>query len=435
MGEAKEISRQEVIRLWWPLAFTWIVMGVEAPLLTSLIARLPDATVNLAAYGISISLLLFCEAPILIIVSVAIALVQDRDSMRKFWNFCVVQTLASALVMFLLSRDWVFERTIALVMELPNGTPEQVKASLLILCPVPIAVAHRRFFQGILIRKGNTRSVAWGTVGRICSIILGATAFFRWSEMSGVEIGSWALLIGVTTEAMFCRWIASEAVRELRREGPNERSRLLSNREIARFYYPLAISTVIVLTVHPIACAFLSRAELALESLALFPVLNALTIIFRSCGLAYQETAVAFLGRDPKSIGRLQECAKIIGLAASAVLAAIVFTPLSRVWFEDIGGLSPALFELGRIPAAILVLSPFVTTWVCFERAACIARGKTRLTAVSGAVELGGVALCMFVGVEVLHGVGIIVSSIGLLLAGAASGWLLTYFRKVESKA
>jgi len=435
MADSKELSRGEVLRLWGPLAFTWIVMGVEAPMLTALIARLPDSTVNLAAYGIAISLLLFCEAPVLVIVSASIALVQDRDSMQKFWNFCVVHTVAVATVMVLLSRDFIFKLTIARVMELPPGTPEQIKSSLLILSPVPIAVAHRRFFQGILIRSGNTRSVAWGTVGRISAIILSAAGFFRWSDLTGVEIGSAALLCGVIAEAVFCRWMAAEAVDELRKESAPDPTRVLHHLQIAKFYYPLAISTIIVLTVQPIVCAFLSHSKLPLESLALFPVLNSLTIIFRSCGLAYQETAVALLGRDPKAIGRLKECAKLIGFGASTALAAIVLTPLSRLWFESLGGLRPEMVELSRLPAAILVLSPLVTTWVCFERAACIARGETKLTALSGAVELGGVALCMFIGVELVQAIGIVVSSVALLLAGAASGWLLTYLRTAGTGA
>ncbi len=433
MRATTALTRFDVIRLWTPLAFTWVVMGLEAPLLTAVIARLPDPALNLAAYGIAIGLLLFCESPVLIIVSVAIALVEGPESMRRVWRFCCWNAIAVFLIMLLLALPWVFERSVGLFMVLTPEMSEQVRMSVLILAPVPLAVAYRRFFQGLLIRAGRTRSVAWGTVGRIAAIVLGASAFFHWSLISGVAIGSWALLIGVSAEAVFCRWAARGVVREISARPPSPDVAALTVRTIASFFYPLAFSTLIVLTIQPVVCAFLSRSEMALESLALFPVLSALAVIFRSCGLAFQEAAIAILRSDDKNLRVVRESCWIIGVGSSIGLGAIVLTPLARVWFEDFGGLTPQLVSMSRLPAALLVISPFITTWVCFERAFCIALGRTKLTMLSGAVELAGVALALYLGIEILHVVGIVSASVALVAAGAASGFALAYFRKAES--
>jgi len=43
---------------------TWLLMAVDGPLLTALIARMAHAELNLAAYGVAFSFALVAEAPI-----------------------------------------------------------------------------------------------------------------------------------------------------------------------------------------------------------------------------------------------------------------------------------------------------------------------------------------------------------------------------------
>ena len=45
------MNLRKVTRTWWPLAASWLLMGAELPALSAVVARLPDARINLAAYG------------------------------------------------------------------------------------------------------------------------------------------------------------------------------------------------------------------------------------------------------------------------------------------------------------------------------------------------------------------------------------------------
>jgi len=40
-----------ILKTWWPLAASWLLMGAELPALIAVVARLPDPAINLAAYG------------------------------------------------------------------------------------------------------------------------------------------------------------------------------------------------------------------------------------------------------------------------------------------------------------------------------------------------------------------------------------------------
>ena len=47
------LSYRTIFWFWLPLAGTWLMMAVEGPYLAAIIARLPNPTVNLAAFGIT----------------------------------------------------------------------------------------------------------------------------------------------------------------------------------------------------------------------------------------------------------------------------------------------------------------------------------------------------------------------------------------------
>ncbi len=77
------LSQRTIALFWAPLAATWLMMGVEAPFLAAVIARHPDATFNLAAYGVAYAFAILTEAPVIMLMSAATALVQDGHSFRS----------------------------------------------------------------------------------------------------------------------------------------------------------------------------------------------------------------------------------------------------------------------------------------------------------------------------------------------------------------
>jgi hypothetical protein len=78
--------------------------------------------------------------------------------------------------------------------------------------------------------------------------------------------------------------------------------------EISKFYYPLALTSLISLGVHPIITFFVGHSRMSLESLAVLPVINSLVFIFRSFGLSFQEVGIALMGEKYKNYS----CSKIL---------------------------------------------------------------------------------------------------------------------------
>ena len=178
-----------------------------------------------------------------------------------------------------------------------RSAPEVAAATeraLWLLVPWPAAIGYRRFYQGVLIRAGLTRRVAWGTAARLAAMACGALAA-RGAGLPGALVGAAALSSGVCVEAAATRLMAVGPVRRLAVEsaGPPVD---LSWRGLSLFYWPLALTSTLSLAIHPLVTFFMGRAASPLASLATLPVLNGLVFVFRPPALSYQEAAIALLG-------------------------------------------------------------------------------------------------------------------------------------------
>jgi hypothetical protein len=77
-----------VFSTWWPLATSWLFMGLELPAVSAALARLPDPTISLAAYGgVIFPLALLIESPIIMLLSASTALSKDLRSHELVGRF------------------------------------------------------------------------------------------------------------------------------------------------------------------------------------------------------------------------------------------------------------------------------------------------------------------------------------------------------------
>lgn len=392
-------SNRYIFFFWLPLAATWVMMALEGPFLAAIIARLADPKFNLAAYGVAFALAILIEAPVIMIMSAATALVEDALSYRKLRNFTFgLNVLATGMLVIVLLPP-VYRTLTAGVIGLPPEVSDIMYGALWFFLPWPAAIGYRRFLQGVLIRSGRTRLVAYGTVIRVIAMALTAVVLYLAFSIPGAWVGAAALGVGVTVEAVAARWMAAATIRELlgQSDPRPEGKKPLDYRRIAHFYYPLALTSVIGLAAHPMLTFFMGRALSPLESLAVFPVVHALSFMFRALGLSFQEAAIALLGNEHQHYPEIARFALWLGLASSVGLGAVAFTPLAGIWFETISGLSPELAAFAVIPTRILVPLPALSVLLSLQRAVLVQGHRTRPITVATTIEVVAIALLFVV--------------------------------------
>ena len=376
-GSGPPVDLGRVFRAWLPLAASWLLMSVELPLLAAVVGRLPDDTVNLAAYGsVVFPVALVFEAPIIMLLAASTALCTHGRAylqVRRFMRAAgAALTLAHAAVAFTPLFDVVADT----LMGIPGEVREPARLGLMIMLPWTWSIAYRRFHQGVLIRFGHGRVVWRGTLVRLAAnaaaLAFGALVM-RWP---GIAVGSVAIVTGVVCEAAFVGYCVQPVLRDAVFPAPAT-GEPLGVRSFLHFYVPLALTPLITLLIQPIGAASMARMGWPLESLAAWPAVHGVVFMARSVGMAFNEVVVSLLGA-PGAVPALRRFQRLLSGAAMSVLAVLALPPVARRWFGGVSGLPDEVAGICVVATALSVLMPGYAALQSLYQGALVRRRTTR---------------------------------------------------------
>ncbi len=392
------LSLRSIFRTWWPLAASWMLMGAELPLLSAVVARLPQPEVNLAAYGgVVFPLALIIESPIIMLLAASTALCGDYASYLKVRRFMMVAGAALTGLHIAVAFTPLYYVVAERILGVPGVIVEPARVGLMIMTPWTWSIAYRRFQQGVLIRFGHSRTVGFGTVIRLTADVAVLATGYALGTVPGIVVATAAVAAGVLSEALYAGVRVRPVVRDALITAP-PLSPVLTTRAFFTFYTPLVFTSLLSLLAQPIGSAALSRMPQALASLAVWPVVSGLVFIVRGLGVAYNEVVVALLD-ERGSVLNLRRFARLLSVFTTAVLLLLAATPLSRWWFEGVSALPPHLADLaGRalwlalpLPVLSVLQSWFQGTILYSRRTGGITEAVAIYLATSAVTLAGGV--------------------------------------------
>ena len=185
----------------------------------------------------------------------------------------------------------------------------------------------------------------------------------------------------------------------------------------------------------PTVTFFMGQSRYALESLAVLPVIQGLSFVFRSVGLSYLEVVIALLGPERQNLAKIRNCAFVLGIGATAGLSLIAFTPLAQVWFRDISGLNETLAQFAGVPIQILAILPALSVLLAFERGLLVHARRNAAITWATLVELVILTVVIGVAINVLDMVGAVAATTAILVGRIAStAWMAsTCFQVIRS--
>jgi hypothetical protein len=371
------ISTRQIIKTWWPLAASWLLMGIEGPAISAVSARLAHPEISLAAYGgVVFPLALLIEAPIIMLLAASTALSKDWASFVRIRRFMMVTAAVLTGLHILVAFTPLYYLVVAGVLGVPDEIVEPARYGLMIMTPWTWSIAYRRFHQGVLIRFGHPRTISVGTVIRLSADALVLAVGYMQKTVPGIIVASSAVAAGVISEAVYVGIVSRPVVNGELKAAPAV-PEPLTLRSFLQFYIPLVMTSLLTLVVQPIGSAALSRMPLALESLAAWPVVSGLVFMFRSLGVAYNEVVVALLD-VPGAAANLRRFALWLGALTSLGMLALAATPLADVWFLRVSALAPELAELARRALWFGLPLPFLAALQSWYQGAILHSGRTR---------------------------------------------------------
>ena len=428
-----DVTIGRIVRTWWPLAASWLLMALEGPAIALVVARMADPKIHLAAYGgLVFPLALMIEAPIVMLLAASTALSKDWPAYRKIRRVMHLTSAALTalhLVIVLTPAYGILART---VINAPEEILEPARLGLLIMLPWTWSIAYRRFNQGVLIRFGHSLSVGMGTVIRLTANASVLLAGFLTRSFSGIVVATAATSAGVLAEAAYVALRVRPVLRhELPREPESDEP--LTYRRFFQFYIPLSLTSIILLGARPILSAGISRMPNAIDSLAVLPVITGLTFLLRSVGVAYSEVVIAYLDH-PGSTRPLRRFAQIMMAATTAGLVLVAATPLAKWWFGTVTGLEPHLVAMARTGLLFAVILPALSVAQSWNQGIILQSKRTRSISEAILIYLAVSTAILWIGVAIGRFDGIYVGMLAMTLGeGLRNLWLWLRSRRARN--
>ncbi len=327
-ADSGPLSQSAIFKLYLPLAFSWVFMALEAPICQSVLSRLPEPTLNTAAFLIVLTLSIWIESPVIDLLSTSTTLVKDRTGFRVVRRFALALMALVTVVHSLVVLTPIYWVVTAGIMQLPREVADCARLGMTIMIPWSAFIGWRRFLQGVMISRGQTKQIGFSTLSRVVSVTVTSGSLFLaaqkgWFVLAPTAIVSIALVVSVGVEAGFVHLVSRPVVRELPDRIDNAKD--LSTRALIRFHAPLTGTTMVMLIGGPLVSAALGRAPNPVDVLAGWQLSMVLTFLHRTIVFALPEVVIT-LAKDEQSVAALRRFCLTVGCFASGSMIVLAAT-------------------------------------------------------------------------------------------------------------
>lgn len=392
-------------------------MALEAPICTSVISRLGNSEINLAALGIILSFATLLQSPVLKVISLVLIFVKDPQSYLRLRRFVYFLCGFNCLIFLTLIIEPFYSEVTCRFLGLKPELKESVRTGLLMWSIFPLLMGMRRFHQGLLLYSHQPKKIALGTFIRLTTLTACVFSLPFLGLQDGILIGVTGFGCGMLVETLVSGLFARGTVCSILTMEKAEDSNDLTNEAILKIFIPLCASSFVAVSGGTILSAFVARGDLPIESLALLLVVYGLLNPFTWSAFATQDTAHAIIFKGNEAYLQAKQFSMLIGLLLSLILLIVALTPISNYYYLVFNHLPPNLFSMTPLPTILISLLPFSVATKSFFRGVIISRGKTKLLLFSESFEIVSLTLAFIILISFLQTPAINLAIISLVVS------------------
>lgn len=391
-------------------------MSAEPSILAAVVARLPNPDIHLAAYGsVTFPLIGILQAPILTLLSLSTAMSKDWDSFLKGRKLMFILGGGLTALYALIAFTPLYDLIVKNVIGVPPEVVEPARLGMAVGLPWTFAVAYRRFHQGVFIRFDQTRAVTVGTFLRFLVDAAVLTAGLLIRTIPGTIVATLMMVCGVITEAVYVGVRVRPLLRTELKAVPSLEDKILL-RDMVAFFIPLGIMPLLNQLIRPIGSAALSRMADPIHTLAVWPVIASFSMLIVTPGSSYNEVVIAMLDR-PRAKRSVQQFMYILMGGQLLAMLLLGLTPLSRLWFGRVSGLSSEMAVLAASAFVFLIPNALITPLNSWFSGAVLHSRRSRIVTEGMVVYLSVYILSLALGGSLAQVSGVYVAVFASLLA------------------
>lgn len=427
---SQPLTTKRIMRFFTPLALSWLFMALEGPISAGVIGSNPDATLNMAAFLVLMSLALWIESPVIDLLSTSTTLSTSRQNYLTITRFTQHLMLWTSVVHALLVFTPLYGVVTGQILRIPQPVADATLPALQIMLPWSACIGWRRYLQGILIRHGQTRWVGAGTFVRLTAMGTSAGLLSWLSPMPSIQIVGAALIASVFSEALFAHWASLKTIATAYAEPSDEAP--ISMRRLCGFHFPLTLTTMVMFLSQPFVSAALARSPDAVVSMASWQTSFSIMWMMRAAVYALPEVVIT-LSQSADHSAALRRFSVQTGLVCSGIMALFAATGAVNLYFVYVAGAEPEVAHWAWVAFASTVAFPLIGALQSYCRGMLTLNHLTKPRLYSIFVSIVLLVVGLLAGTA-LRWPGIITASVAMHLAQLSELGALYAFWRLASR-
>lgn len=373
---------------------TQIALGLGSQFLSGGMARMPDATQTLAAFGLAWGLTDFLVSPLSQVRQLGLVLAADRAALARLRLFVV--TCSGVLVFFLFALaktglgDWV-------IGDLHGVDPllaQKARWVLLLFIPFPLLEGIYRLYSGVLIQMRRTDVVSVAMLAGIAVQIFAVFWFLDadWIQHTPILLPVIAVYLGEGVGLLvvllgYWRFAPSHNAKSAEEADTIE----LSYVYIVRFFWPLALVMAIQGMSRPLVNLFVSHQQDGALALAVLAIVYPLAHLpygwvneLRSLPSAFNKEGI---------MPQIRLFATGCGLLSFLSMALLFWTPLRDYILLELIAVDGDLARLCAVPLFVFSFFPLPVALRSYFNGIALVQHRTRALAPSAPARIGSIFL------------------------------------------
>ncbi len=316
----------------------------------AILARYPEGTEELALFAMAASFFGFLHATLAFTPQLVNVYSQSRSTLRLCFRFVLRVGLVLTVPLVWLGWTAGGAAFVSAVFNIEGDALGTVTAYLRILLPLLVVDGMRHCLTGLLIQAERTGTVTLLNILYLAMVLLVLLTGFAMGAPAMVTVGLSQLLPALVSLVLLA-WMFRRHYR-LPIGGP---SKPLTHAELFRFFWPVALTSVMFALSRPVIFFFASRTPDAVVLIAALRIAFDFSLIFCNPVNQFRHLFVTFGMADLKGLRRF--LIRILSVIFALMLI-VALTPLHRVIFSDLLGVEGEVLETAGQAFLVLCLVP-----------------------------------------------------------------------------
>ena len=373
-------------RFYWPLALSGYALLLEHQIQNGVLAQYPRAELELSTFALASSSFQLVNALLVFIPQMVAVMARTEADQRLCARFAKWAGLLLSLPLLFMAFMPAGNRLLAWWMNISGEQLPAVTRYLQWLAPLVLINAYRLYCTGVLVLAERTRVVTAlnGVHLGVLTAVLLSGFQAGWDALSTLAVATVAanVLLAALSHVM-----ARRTRIHLHAAGVAPTA---SMRGLLVFFWPLAATSMMFAMTRPVLYAYVNLTAGAVATVA------ALRVAFDFCGMfqnpinQFRHVYATFGAEDPKGVARFMFR---VTAGYLAVMALVVFTPMSRLFFGRLMGLDGEVLRLTLRAVRVLLLLPLLIMVRNLYHGRMMVRRKTMGMAVAAVLRVGAIAL------------------------------------------